>query len=101
MGGAFVKCLLFALTSHVFQLDTQNALKRYEDISPSFSDTREHKFIKDLTLCIEEQSVDHFTEAARNYDKISRLESWQTSLLLKAKKQCGSGADDEEEEDLR
>jgi alpha-soluble NSF attachment protein len=77
-------------------------LKRYEDISPSFADSREYKFIKDLTICVEEQNVDHFTEAVRNYDKISRLESWQTSLLLSAKRHCGSGGnDDEEEEDLR
>jgi alpha-soluble NSF attachment protein len=84
-------------------LDTQNALRRYEDISPSFADSREFKFIKDLALCVEEQNCDHFTEAVRNYDKISRLEPWQTSLLLIAKKHCGQGTDggDDEEEDLR
>ncbi|KAI6227503.1 Aromatic-di-Alanine repeat protein [Aphelenchoides fujianensis] len=63
-------------------LDTQNALKRYEDISPSFADSREYKFVKDLTVCMEEQSVEHFTETVHGFDKISRLDPWQTSLLL-------------------
>ncbi|KAI6199736.1 Alpha-soluble NSF attachment protein [Aphelenchoides besseyi] len=80
-------------------LDTQNALKRYEDISPSFADSREYKFIKDITICMEEQNAEHFTEAVRNFDKISRLDPWQTNLLLVAKKNCGDG--EEEEEDLR
>jgi alpha-soluble NSF attachment protein len=77
-------------------------LRRYEEISPSFADSREYKFIKDLTICIEEQNVEHFTEAVRNYDKVSRLDPWLTSLLVNAKRQCGgTGGNDDDEEDLR
>jgi len=104
--------LKFASKSHFFAallcylcfdlLDAQNALKRYGNMSPSFADSREYKLIEELTLCVEEQNVDHFTEAVQNYDKLSRFEPWQTSLLLAAKKHCGTSAvDDQEEEDLR
>jgi len=77
-------------------LDTQHALKRYEEISPSFSDSREYQFVKELTICMEEHNSDQFTETVRNFDKISRLDPWQTNLLLTAKKQCGTEDDDED-----
>ncbi|CAD5224867.1 unnamed protein product [Bursaphelenchus okinawaensis] len=102
---------LLALLCHlcVDLLDTQQALRRYEDASPSFSDSREYKFIKELTIAMEEQNPDVFTETVKNYDKISRLEPFQTTLLLKAKRNCGEGANtgvgaaagDDDEEDLR
>lgn len=109
--------LKYAAKNHFFQallchlcvdlLDTQQALRRYEDISPSFADSREYKFVKELTVAMEDQNADVFTEVVRNFDKISRLEPFQTTLLLKAKRHCGqekAGAvrgDEEEEEDLR
>lgn len=85
------------------QLDTQQAMRRYEDASPSFADSREYGFVKELINCLEEQNVDAFTEAVRNFDKISRLDPSQTTLLVKAKRRCGvaAGGDDEDEEDLR
>lgn len=82
----------------MFQLDTQMALKRYEELSPSFSDSRECKLIKELLICLEEKNEDQFTEAVRNYDKISRLDTWYTSILVKVKRQC---EDNGEEEDVR
>jgi alpha-soluble NSF attachment protein len=99
--------LKYAAKNHFFQallchlcldlLDTQHALKRYEDLSPSFAESREYKLIKELTLCMEDKNADQFTEAVRSYDKVSRLDTWHTALLLKAKKVCG----EEEEDDLR
>ena len=38
-----------------------------------------------LSAC-EENDVDAFTEALRNYDSVSRLDSWHTSMLLRVKK---------------
>uniref|UniRef100_A0A914E9D2 Alpha-soluble NSF attachment protein n=1 Tax=Acrobeloides nanus TaxID=290746 RepID=A0A914E9D2_9BILA len=102
--------LKYAAKNHFFQallchlcidlLNTQNALRRYEEISPSFNDSREAKFIRELMLCLEEKNVDAFTEKVREFDKISRLDPWATSLLLKVKNSCGDG-EGEEEEDLR
>ncbi|PAV62868.1 hypothetical protein WR25_15931 [Diploscapter pachys] len=74
--------LKYAAKNHFFQallchlcidrLDTQNALKRYEDAAPSFADSREAKLIKDILLCLEEQNVDAFTDAVANFNKVSR-----------------------------
>uniref|UniRef100_A0A158R5L3 C2H2-type domain-containing protein n=1 Tax=Syphacia muris TaxID=451379 RepID=A0A158R5L3_9BILA len=95
--------LKYAAKNHFFQallchlcidlLDTQHALKRYEEISPSFADTREAKLIKELITCVEEQDVDTFTDAVKNYDKISRLDQWHTALLVKIKKSCSDEDD--------
>lgn len=38
-----------------------------------------------LSAC-EENDVDAFTEALRNYDSVSRLDPWHTSMLLRVKK---------------
>ncbi len=75
-------------------LDAQNAMKRYEELHPAFSDSRECKLIRDIILCIEEQNVDQFTDAIKKYDKISPLDKWYTTLLVKIKRACGEGEED-------
>ncbi|KHJ81657.1 hypothetical protein OESDEN_18655, partial [Oesophagostomum dentatum] len=67
-------------------LDAQHALKRYEDASPSFSDTREAKFIKELIACLEDGNEELFTDTVKSFDKISRLDQWHTGLLVKIKR---------------
>jgi len=39
-----------------------------------------------LFSACEDSDVDAFTEALRDYDSISRLDPWHTSLLLRVKK---------------
>lgn len=41
-----ISVFLRLLIVKILQLDAQHALKRYEDASPSFADTREAKFIQ-------------------------------------------------------
>jgi len=43
-------------------------------------------FYQALFSACEENDVDAFTEALRNYDSVSRLDPWHTSLLLRVKK---------------
>jgi alpha-soluble NSF attachment protein len=54
--------------------------------------------LQDLILCLEEENADQFTDAVKGYDKISRLDQWHTTLLVKIKRRCG---DAENEEDLK
>ncbi|EJD76782.1 hypothetical protein LOAG_16358 [Loa loa] len=99
--------LKYAAKNHFFQallchlcsdlLDTQNALKRYEEISPSFVDSREYKLINELISCLEDKNQVKFTEVVKSFDKISRLDQWHTSLLVKIKRSCG----DEDDDDLK
>jgi len=96
--------LKYAAKNHFFQallchlcmdlLDTQHALKRYEEVSPSFADSREYKLVKDLISALEQEDVEQFTAAIQAYDRISRLDEWHTNLLVKVKRSIG---DDEED----
>lgn len=54
---------------------------------PAFSDSREYKLVKKLLEKLETQDVDGFSEAVAEYDAVSRLDPWFTSILLKIKKQ--------------
>lgn len=69
----------------VDNLNAQIATKRYEEMSPSFADSRECKLLKDLCSKVEEQDVDGFAQVAEDYDSISRFDPWYTTLLLRIK----------------
>ena len=74
-------------------LNATHALTKYEDQYPAFTDSREAKLIKSLCQEIENQDVEAFTEAVKQYDSISRLDPWHTTLLLRVKKQLGDSDD--------
>jgi alpha-soluble NSF attachment protein len=63
-----------------------NALERYQDLDPTFSGTREYRLLADLAASMDEGDVAKFTEAIREFDSMTRLDPWKTTLLLKAKK---------------
>lgn len=63
------------------------AIKRYEEMYPAFSDSRECKFVKGLLDKLEESDVEGFSQLVQEYDSISRLDQWFTTILLKIKKQ--------------
>lgn len=63
-----------------------NALERYQDLDPTFSGTREYRLLTDLASSMDEGDVAKFTDAIREFDSMTRLDAWKTTLLLKAKK---------------
>ena len=65
------------------------SMKRYVEMYPAFQDAREYKLIGQLVRAIEESNIDAYTEAVGQYDKISRLDQWTTTMLLRAKKGLG------------
>lgn len=42
---------------------------------------------------LEEQNIDGFTDAVKDYDSISRLDQWYTTMLLRIKKQHNDNPD--------
>ncbi|XP_042210554.1 alpha-soluble NSF attachment protein-like isoform X2 [Homarus americanus] len=62
------------------------AVVKYEEMYPAFQDSRECKLIKSLMNHLEEQNVDAFTDTVKDYDSISRLDQWYTTMLLRIKK---------------
>ncbi|XP_063873695.1 LOW QUALITY PROTEIN: alpha-soluble NSF attachment protein-like [Scylla paramamosain] len=62
------------------------AVEKYEEMYPAFQDSRECKLLKALMTHLEEQNVDAFTDTVKDYDSISRLDQWYTTMLLRIKK---------------
>lgn len=77
----------------VDHLNAQHALSRYIQQYPAFQDSREYKLLKTLIENIEEENVDGFTDAVKEYDSISRLDEWHTTLLLRVKRQLNGNPD--------
>ncbi|KAI2653901.1 Alpha-soluble NSF attachment protein [Labeo rohita] len=70
----------------VDMLNAKLAIQKYEEMFPAFSDSRECKLVKKLLDAFEEQNVDAYTDAVKEYDTISRLDQWLTTMLLRIKK---------------
>ncbi|KAJ9087793.1 vesicular-fusion protein S17 [Entomophthora muscae] len=70
-------------------ISTQRAFEQYEAMDSSFSQTRECKLLRNLIDAIEQEDVEAFTEHVFEFDQISKLDNWKTSLLLRVKKSIG------------
>uniref|UniRef100_A0A8C9Z9Z6 N-ethylmaleimide-sensitive factor attachment protein, alpha b n=1 Tax=Sander lucioperca TaxID=283035 RepID=A0A8C9Z9Z6_SANLU len=80
----------------VDMLNAKLAVQKYEEMFPAFSDSRECKLVKKLLDAYEEQNVDAYTDSVKEFDTISRLDQWLTTMLLRIKKTI-----QDEESDLR
>jgi alpha-soluble NSF attachment protein len=72
----------------------QRALAKYQELDPGFAAQREFALLTDLTAAVEKGKQDEFTDKLFQYDQISKLDKWKTTILLKVKNsiQGGSGA---------
>jgi alpha-soluble NSF attachment protein len=61
------------------------ALESYRDIDPSFASTREHQLLVDLVQAIEQSDQEAFTDKLFQFDQLSKLDKWKTTLLLRVK----------------
>jgi len=66
---------------------TERALEEYASMDATFASQREYTFLTKLVTSIKNYDEEAFSEAALQYDEISKLDSWKTSILLKIKKQ--------------
>lgn len=73
---------------------TRRALQNFADLDNSFPSTREYMLLNDLVQCVEDGEQDAFSEKLFQYDQMSKLDKWKTTLLLKVK----SGIAKEEED---
>lgn len=67
------------------QVSFGRALDKYRDMDVSFADTRECKLLQDLGEAVEECDVEKLTDAVAEFDSISKLDKWKTTLLLRIK----------------
>lgn len=75
-----------------------NALEGYQDLDPTFSRTREYKFFADLAAAVDEEDVAKFTTIVKEFDSMTPLDAWKTTLLLRIKEALK--AKEMEEDDL-
>ncbi|XP_041000689.1 alpha-soluble NSF attachment protein 2 [Juglans microcarpa x Juglans regia] len=75
-----------------------NALERYQELDPTFSGTREYRFLADIAAAIDEEDVVKFTDVVKEFDSMTPLDSWKTTLLLRVKEKLK--AKELEEDDL-
>ena len=80
--------LLKAGLSHLATADivaTNRALETYRDLDPSFTQTREHQLLVDLAEAVEEGDQEKFADKLFQFDQISKLDKWKTTILLRVK----------------
>ncbi|KAF2262373.1 alpha-soluble NSF attachment protein [Lojkania enalia] len=61
------------------------ALDKYRDIDPSFTQQREHQLLVDLATAVQEGDQEMFADKLFQYDQLSKLDKWKTTLLLRIK----------------
>ncbi|VEL12780.1 unnamed protein product [Protopolystoma xenopodis] len=74
-------------------INGQKALKIYEENYQMFADSRECTLLKKISEALENENIEAFTTALTEYDTLTRLEPWTTSLFLKIKRTISGDED--------
>ncbi|CAN0001334.1 unnamed protein product [Scytosiphon promiscuus] len=89
------------------QGDTVAARNKQSDFLTTdytFDDSREFRFLDQLIKSSEDLDVESFSQHCFDYDQISKLDPWKTSMCLRIKRaiesEAGQGEGEEEEEDI-
>ena len=64
---------------------TQRALEHFKEMDGSFAQTRENMLLTDLMGCVEEGDQEAFADKLYQFDQMSKLDRWKTTLLLRVK----------------
>jgi len=73
----------------------KRALEKYQELDHTFSTQREFRFLQELVEACDQNDVDKFQQAVNEFDSLTKLDQWKTTMLLRIKKVV------EEEEDLK
>jgi alpha-soluble NSF attachment protein len=61
------------------------AMEKYREMDNSFASTREHQLLIDLAEAVEAGDQELFSDKLFQYDQISKLDKWKTTILLRVK----------------
>ncbi|KAF2723986.1 TPR-like protein [Polychaeton citri CBS 116435] len=70
------------------------ALESYRDLDPGFSQTREHQLLCDLNAAVDEGDQEKFADKLFQYNQMSQLDKWKTTVLLRVKEQIEEKGED-------
>ncbi|KAI0385329.1 TPR-like protein [Hypomontagnella monticulosa] len=73
---------------------TNRALEKYRDLDPTFPSTREHQLLVDLAAAMEAGDQDQFTDKLFQYDQMSKLDKWKTTILVRVKNSIEEAGED-------
>ncbi|KAH8424812.1 alpha-soluble NSF attachment protein SEC17 [Aspergillus melleus] len=73
---------------------TNRALESYRDIDNTFASTREHQLLVDLTQAVEAGDQETFADKLFQFDQLSKLDKWKTTLLLRIKNSIEEAGED-------
>ena len=64
---------------------TNRAMESYRDLDPGYAQTREHQLVADLAEAVEEGDQEKFADKLFQFDQMSKLDKWKTTILLRVK----------------
>ena len=73
---------------------TRHALESYRELDPTFASTREHQLLVDLAEAAEQGDAELFADKLSEFDRMSKLDKWKTSILLRVKNSIEEKGDD-------
>jgi alpha-soluble NSF attachment protein len=76
---------LCALAMHD-TITAKRNMAKYSSLDPAFASTREAKFVNALIEAIEAGDLGAFTSSAFEFDQVTKLDNWKTSIMLKIKR---------------
>lgn len=75
-------------------VETNRALESYRELDPTFASTREHQLLVDLLAAVEAGDQEQFSDKLFQYDQLSKLDKWKTTLLLRVKNNIEEAEED-------
>lgn len=92
---------LQAVFCHLANSDSvaaEQSMAKFEALDYTFTESREGKFAGQLVETVMAMDSEGFSTACFEYDRISKLDPWKTSMLVKVKRSIESGEDEEEDD---
>lgn len=92
---------LQAIFCHLANSDSvaaEQSMAKFETLDYTFTESREGKFATQLVETVLGMDVEGFSTACFEYDRISKLDPWKTSMLVKVKRSIEGGDEDDDEE---
>ncbi|KAG7365120.1 soluble NSF attachment protein, SNAP [Nitzschia inconspicua] len=97
--GYFLQSVLCQLANGD-DVGAEQAMSKYESLDYTFGDSREGKFAAALVESFQGHDVEGFSTACFEFDRISKLNPWQTAILVKVKRSIDDGGDGSDDSDV-
>ena len=89
--------IIARLTDSIYNQDFVafcRAVKHYDELTPSFANSREGRFFFDLAQAIEANDPDQYSYHCSKYNEFSKIPDWKVAIFLKGLQKLKGGDDD-------